>query len=158
MNSPSGDDIFLLLHLKKTLPDGIHFLNSSKSLVYTIPSSGLKEFINQRKRWYGKSIHYTDPEITRCGMLVGFANCSLLIALVLAIIMPSLRTFFFSIYLLKLMADMAFLYPYLSFIQALNLLWLAPILEVLYPFYIFYIVIAARIGKYKWKEREYRMK
>jgi glycosyltransferase involved in cell wall biosynthesis len=157
MNSPSGDDIFLLLHLKKTKRKSIHFLKSLQSIVYTNPSPTLSAFINQRKRWYGKSIHYTDPEILGCGLLVSYANFSLLFSFALAIALPSNWNFFLWILLLKLTADVAFLYPFLYFIKSRQLIWLAPLLEILYPFYILYIIIASRIGQYKWKGREYGM-
>ena len=66
-NSPSGEDIFFLLNVKKTMRQRIRFLKSFKSIVYTNCPSSLREFINQRKRWFSKSVHYTDPEILTCG-------------------------------------------------------------------------------------------
>jgi cellulose synthase/poly-beta-1,6-N-acetylglucosamine synthase-like glycosyltransferase len=157
VNAPSGDDIFLLLNTKKTMRKSIHFLKSSQSIVYTNPSSGLKDFINQRKRWYSKSSHYADPEILGCGMLVTFGNFCLLISLVLAIVQPAELNFFLSVFVIKLLVDVTFLFPFLTFIKARQLIWLAPLLEILYPFYILYIMLSSRVGKYNWKGRNYKM-
>jgi glycosyltransferase involved in cell wall biosynthesis len=156
-NAPSGDDIFLLLNTKKTMRKSILFLNSSQSIVYTIPSSGLKDFINQRKRWYSKSSHYTDPEILGCGILVTFANLSLLLSFVLGIVLPTVLNFFILVFVIKLLADVIYLFPFLSFIKARQLIWMAPLLEILYPFYIFYIMLSTRVGIYSWKGRKYKM-
>jgi cellulose synthase/poly-beta-1,6-N-acetylglucosamine synthase-like glycosyltransferase len=158
MNSPSGDDIFFLLYVKKTMRDRIYFLKSFQSIVFTNPPSGFNDFVNQRKRWYNKSIHYTDPEIIGCGVLVSFANFCFLISFLIAIVNPALWPFFLLIFALKLLTDIGFLFPYLSFIGNRQLIRLAPILEFIYPIYIFYTIIAASIGKYRWKDREYRRK
>jgi len=157
-NSPSGDDIFFLLNVKKTMRQRIRFLKSFNSIVYTTCPSSLKDFINQRKRWYSKSVHYTDPEILACGFLVSAANFFLSLSILFAFVFPSLLSFVLSIFLLKLLTDIIFLFPYLAFIRERQLIWLAPILEIVYPFYIFYVIIAASIGQYSWKGREYRGK
>jgi cellulose synthase/poly-beta-1,6-N-acetylglucosamine synthase-like glycosyltransferase len=155
LNTPSGDDIFLLLYLKKRLRKSIHFLKSQKSIIYTNPCRTFSEFINQRKRWYSKSIHYTDPEILGCGLIISLANLGILLSLILAIALPLNWNFFYVLFLIKFIADITFIYPYLNFIQARHLIWLSPILEILYPFYIIYIMVATKISKFRWKEREY---
>ena len=154
-DSPSGDDIFLLQYLKKKNRYKIKFLKSPESLVYTVPSASLTEFINQRKRWFSKSSHYTDPDIIAVGLIVTFANFSLLLSLLLCITDAASWAFFLLLFAGKLVTDVIFLYPFLGFFNSKKLLWLAPFLEILYPFYIFYIIISSRIGKYIWKERKY---
>ncbi len=155
VDSPSGDDIFLLQHLKKINRNNIKFLKSSESIVFTTPSANLPEFINQRKRWYSKSSLYTDYEILGSGFIVTYANFSLLLVFAICIISSVPWAFLLLLFMAKLSADMIFLYPFLGFIKSRKLLWLAPILEIFYPFYILYIMISCRVGRYIWKDRKY---
>jgi cellulose synthase/poly-beta-1,6-N-acetylglucosamine synthase-like glycosyltransferase len=154
-DSPSGDDIFLLQFLKKKNRKAIKFLKPPESIVYTNPSDSLPEFINQRKRWYSKSSLYTDFEMLGAGFIIAFANFSLILAFTICLTSSVSWTFLLWLFIAKLSSDMIFLYPFLGFIKSKKLLWLAPVLEILYPFYIFYIMLSSRIGRYNWKDRKY---
>ena len=154
-DSPSGDDIFLLQYLKSINRSSIKFLKSPESIVYTIPSANLPEFINQRKRWFSKSSLYTDYEILGTGFIVACASFSLMLALLLCLFGAASWTNLLWLFIAKLAADMIFIYSFLGFIKSKKLLWLAPILEILYPFYIFYTMVSSCVGMYIWKERKY---
>ncbi|MCG8698379.1 MAG: glycosyltransferase, partial [Bacteroidales bacterium] len=56
----SGDDVFLLHHVKRYFPDSIKVNNIQDSFVYTHASESLGDFFNQRSRWGSKAKHYTD--------------------------------------------------------------------------------------------------
>ena len=58
----SGDDIFLMLNIKKKYPTEIQFLKSKDAVVKTKSEESFKNFISQRKRWASKSGNYKDVE------------------------------------------------------------------------------------------------
>ncbi|MFH2096311.1 MAG: glycosyltransferase, partial [Bacteroidota bacterium] len=57
---PSGDDIFLLMAIKKKNPSGIRFLQAQDAVVTSATMPGLKAFLEQRIRWASKAGQYTD--------------------------------------------------------------------------------------------------
>ncbi|MEI8046553.1 MAG: glycosyltransferase [Bacteroidota bacterium] len=151
---PSGDDIFLLMSIKKKFGAGaIRFLRSDLAIVNTPAVKGLKPFIQQRLRWVSKSRGYTDPMLIGTSLVVFFTNVLLLTSAILAILFPGYRALFFVLYLSKLAVDFPLMFSFSSFQQSRRLLWLFPIMEMLNAGYTFFIGIAGNFGKYEWKGR-----
>jgi cellulose synthase/poly-beta-1,6-N-acetylglucosamine synthase-like glycosyltransferase len=61
---PGGDDIMLLLKIKKQFPKSIKFLKNDSVIVTTKTVVTLQEFYNQRLRWISKSGKFGDWKIT----------------------------------------------------------------------------------------------
>jgi glycosyltransferase involved in cell wall biosynthesis len=150
---PSGDDIFFLLHQKKIGRLRIFFLKSPAALVLTSPVRTLKEFFGQRIRWFSKSSYYRDPEIITGGIIIVIVNFCLLLACIPAIVdyhfWPLLPCLFF----VKLITDLSLMGSFLIFFNRIQLLWYSPILEIVYPFYMFLIIFKSKTGRYQWKKR-----
>ena len=76
---PSGDDLFLMLSVKKNEPGNILFLKSMDAAVYTAMPKSWKSFLHQRKRWISKSRFYRDFDLIFTAGAVLLTNLLLLI-------------------------------------------------------------------------------
>ena len=152
---PSGDDIFLLHSLKKSPYNEIKILKNREALIKTDLPGSLHEFLSQRIRWASKSKYYYDRLTIFLGIIVILMNMCLLSGAV------SFLTGITGINLLliglvvKIIADSLLLGAGLGFFKGRILLILLPIVEILYPFYILYVLIASSLNHYTWKKREY---
>ncbi len=153
-NVASGDDVFFLHELKKKYSDRIMFLKSKDSIVRTKGSESFSEFINQRKRWVSKSKNYKDSSIIISGLITFFINILVSALLIMAIINSSYIIPFIIIFLVKNIVDFIFLQTTNSFYKIRNILFLIPLLELAYIFYIPIISIYGNIGGFSWKGRE----
>ncbi|MBK9255236.1 MAG: glycosyltransferase [Saprospiraceae bacterium] len=63
-NIASGDDIFLMEKAMLKNPESVGFLKSNHAIIYTKAENTWLEFLNQRKRWAGKTKAYSSISIT----------------------------------------------------------------------------------------------
>ncbi len=152
-NVASGDDVFFMHELKNKYSDRIMFLKSKDSIVRTQAAKSFSEFINQRKRWVSKSKNYKDSSIVVSGLITFFVNIYVSILFITAIINSNYILPFVIIFSIKLSIDLVFLIITNSFYKIKNVLILAPIIEIIYIFYIPIISIYGNIGNFKWKDR-----
>jgi len=151
----SGDDIFIMQHLKKSDACKINFLLSEKATVHTSQPKNFTEFWNQRKRWISKSGGYKDTDIKISALVLLCMNLCILTFAVLSIF--SLRYFGFLaiIFFIKCFADYVMLIKIASFFNRTYLLKYLTFLEILYPIYIFTLIIHGQFSKFEWKGRIY---
>jgi cellulose synthase/poly-beta-1,6-N-acetylglucosamine synthase-like glycosyltransferase len=154
MEFPSGDDMFLLMSIKKKFGAGsIRFLKSADAIVKTTAMKGIKPFLQQRMRWVSKSKGYTDPVLIATSILVYLANAILLISGISAILFPGFYKIFLLVYLAKMIIDFPLMLSFARFQKSGALLWLFPFMELLNAVYTVFIGIIGNIGKYEWKGR-----
>lgn len=154
MQYPSGDDMFLMMSIKKKFgAKSIRFLRSGDAIVNTPATKGLKPFIYQRMRWVSKSRGYTDPVLIASSITVFITNALLVATAFSAIIFPGFIKLFLILYLLKLIIDFPLMLSFSKFQRTRSLLWLFPFMELLNAVYTLFIGIAGNIGKYEWKGR-----
>jgi cellulose synthase/poly-beta-1,6-N-acetylglucosamine synthase-like glycosyltransferase len=154
MEFPSGDDMFLMMSIKKKFGAGsIRFLKSADAIVKTTAIKGIKPFLQQRMRWVSKSKGYTDPMLIATSILVYLANAILLISGISAFIFPGLYKIFLLVYLAKMIIDFPLMLSFARFQKSGALLWLFPFMELLNAVYTVFIGIIGNIGKYEWKGR-----
>ncbi|MDO9256639.1 MAG: glycosyltransferase [Bacteroidales bacterium] len=151
---PSGDDMFLMMSIKKKFGvKAIRFLFSKEAIVYTPATLGFRSFIQQRLRWVSKSRGYTDPMLILTSILVFLTNVLLVFTAFASILNPGYFKFFLGFYLLKIIIDFPLMLSYSRFQKSTNLLWLFPVMELLNAVYTLMIGIAGNAGKYEWKGR-----
>ena len=152
-NLASGDDELLLQKVALRYPGRIGFLKQREAIVYTHAKPNLRSFLNQRRRWASKSVHYKDGKIVALAVSIWLFNVSLLLNAGLAF----LNIFYFKLFLLqfflKFVFEFAYLLPITSFLkrQALTVLLL-----IMIPVHVVYFVYIGLIGntrKYEWKGR-----
>lgn len=156
--TPSGDDIFLLLHIKNSSPGKIAFLYSEDAVISTAPASGPGEFIRQRTRWLSKGKYYRDAEIIGLAALISLMNLGLLASVILAWAIPTAIFLPVALLLMKTITDSIFLYPWLKFFRQTFLVTLIPLVEIIYPFYMILIGSGTMVGKISWKNRKYSLR
>jgi cellulose synthase/poly-beta-1,6-N-acetylglucosamine synthase-like glycosyltransferase len=153
----SGDDMLLLHKVASKYPDDICYLKSKEVIVETAPAYTLKEFINQRIRWAGKTGQYNDKSILMVLLLVYFLNLSFVVSFIFlffSVPIVDLQLLFFYLLAFKIIIELYFIFPVAQFFGKINLLWIFPLLQ---PFHIIYTVIAGFLGmagSYTWKDRK----
>jgi len=154
MEFPSGDDMFLMMSIKKEFGSGsIRFLKSAEVIVKTTAIKGLIPFLQQRMRWVSKSKGYTDPVLIATSILVYMVNAVLLLSGISAFIFPGFYKIFLLIYLAKMVIDFPLMISFARFQKSVALLWLFPFMEILNAAYTVFIGIVGNSWKYEWKGR-----
>ena len=154
-NYASGDDIFLLLKMKKKFGNrAVHFLKSREAIVLTKTKDTLWEFLEQRLRWVSKSKGYKDGDIIFASLVVYLFNLFLLVSFTAGLFIQQYFFIFLFLFCLKLFSD----FPALAGISKFT--HHKGIMVFYLPFQLFYIPFIAVmglwgiIGNYHWKERK----
>lgn len=166
----SGDDVFLMLSIKKQFGAGrIKFLNDPAGIVYTQPLEHISDFINQRIRWTSKSGGYKDTFLIYSAISVLFINLTLLLMAVSWIFQAKLYYPYLHgelnflpyitgiAFILKCMADYILLHTYSKMLRLRKQTLLLILFE---PFVIFYTSLIGVLGNimpFKWKGREHKI-
>ncbi len=157
-NYTSGDDIFLMLHVKKKYKKTIQFIKSKNAIVYTKAEKSIRKFFNQRIRWTSKSKAYRDLDIIFTAIIVTLTNVALVFSFSFSIWNShSFRTFLI-LFILKSIFDLGILIPVSKFFHQQKLLCLFLPLQIIYPVYIILTVIFGLIGNFNWKGRNFKEK
>ncbi len=153
MNIPSGDDEFLMRKIKAKYPKGIVFAGSSETVVNTLPSKNLNEFIQQRIRWAGKWKHNQSLTSVLLAFFIFSFQLST-IALPIFMISNQIDSQIGAVLLIaKIVVEYIFLQQVSHF---LSLRWSWPafvLLQVLYPFYVVAIGLLSNFLSFSWKGR-----
>lgn len=153
----SGDDVFLLLKIRKLFGnDSIRFLKNIDSVVYTEAQKSLKSFIHQRTRWASKNKGY-DLNILFVSFSVYMVNLLLIGGVILSLFYPQLRNLMVYTFLFKGMIDLPILIGIFQFFDRKHLLLLALPLVPLYPVYIVFTGALGIISSYHWKGRKVKI-
>ncbi len=152
----SGDDYLLLHKLKQRYPRGIRYLKSRDAIVRTKAQPDWRSFFRQRIRWASKSGKYPDHRLTAILMLVYLFNVGLMgCALGAAWGLLSWKLCGLLL-LVKILAELSFLWPVAGFYAKRRELAWFPFLQ---PLHILYIISAGFLGMaggYEWKGRQVR--
>ncbi len=132
----SGDDVFLLHNFKKREATKIHYLKSHEAVVLTSGAYGIKEFLKQRFRWTSKAPGYKDTDTIITATLVYGISVLLTFGIMVIPFTNSILKPLGLIYGLKTIGDCWFFYRVMPFFGKKNLLWLVPLFEVIYAFYV----------------------
>ena len=144
----SGDDMFLMHKMKKTLSNRIGYLFHPDAIVLTKAMHQWKDFFMQRIRWSSKARYYDDNSIFWVLLLVYLYNFSFLILLLSGnfqtlLISLAFKTFF----------ELYFLDPVARFYKLSETLRYFILFQ---PLHIFYTILAGLFGQvktYTWKGR-----
>lgn len=156
LSQTSGDDIFLLLALKKISNEKIYFLKSTSAAVYTSMSKTLREFWLQRIRWVSKSKSYRDKDVLFTAFLVWLMNFVFLALIPASIVFRNYLYMFVFLILLKWIPDYILLKSLTKYYGRKDLMrWFFP-LSVVYPFYVVLTGFWGLFGKsHQWKGRKF---
>ena len=152
--TPSGDDIFLLLSLKKKYPGNLVYLKSVDAIIRTFPVPDLKSFILQRLRWTSKARYYRDTSIISVAVLVFLINFWLIVCIVSGFFIPGFFIIWGLIFFLKFSADYIFLRKVAGFTEQDSLLKNFVLSQLVYFLYIGFTGIVGNLTAVKWKGRK----
>ena len=151
----SGDDMFFLELIKKRYSTSIRYIKSKENIVKTYPEKTLKSFLNQRIRWAKKTPKFKDVEIVLSGIISFIANIAIIGLLIQAIFSQTIlfnKYFIFEIALgIKFTIEFISLFIYAKYFNKIKIMFLFPILFIIYPFYISFVPIYSLFHKVKWK-------
>lgn len=154
INSPSGDDMFLLARAKK---DGLNmkYLLTGQSAVVTDTTGSPLAFLRQRIRWGSKARHYRDFDILYLAVLTFLANASLIGSLIYGFF-DQVGYFLFGVFLLmKSLADLLLLIRTTKHFHKPRLLRYFPLVALFYYFYLVITGVLSVFAGYRWKGRKY---
>jgi biofilm PGA synthesis N-glycosyltransferase PgaC len=149
----SGDDVFLLHAVKKLKNEKISVLKKHDSIVKSKPPVNFREFIHQRLRWASKSKNYSDRDTIALASLVLLTNLFLVVAAILCLLSDRILVFT-ALLLIKTTADLILLSSGLKFFGGMKQLFLLPLFEILYPFYVLFFGFGSLFLKISWKGRK----
>ncbi|WP_240140938.1 glycosyltransferase family 2 protein [Sphingobacterium bovisgrunnientis] len=154
-NLASGDDELFLHKVAEKYADRIGFCKSREAIVYTDAKPDLTSFISQRKRWASKSTKYKDKKVIVLGVCIWLFNLALICSLLgFLLLLPAQNWWLLTAFGLKMLVELLFMIPVLSFAKRSELLKYLPFLTIIHTFYLVYIGVAGNIGKYDWKGRK----
>ena len=152
----SGDDEFLLYKMGQHFPGQIHFVKDPKVVVDTFPPQSWREFFAQRQRWSGKWKHHRSNTTRGLAVFIFVFHLTWLTTWVLGfagkidwwlvatlMVVKTLLEFILVYLVMRLAAKMPAMGWFLGG-------------QFLYSFYAFFMGIAANLGSYNWKNRNYR--
>jgi cellulose synthase/poly-beta-1,6-N-acetylglucosamine synthase-like glycosyltransferase len=150
----SGDDELLM---QKIFAHGIWrvvFCNSPAAIVQTKPLDTLKEFLNQRRRWASKSMHYRNKLLVL--MLIGlyFFLLWLFIGLPIIVVKPGFLPLWLCSFSGKVLIDFLVTLRGCTLFGRSELVRYFPLTELLHVPYIVYAGLAGMFGRFEWKSRK----
>jgi len=152
-NFSSGDDIFLMLHIRKIFgARSIRFIKSYNALVFTEAQKNFSGFLHQRIRWASKNKGY-EINILFVSFTVYMLNLLIFTGLISSAFEPALFPVIVLTMLIKVLVDAPILIGIGIFAKRVGLLIYSIPLVVLYPIYIILVGAWGILGNYRWKGR-----
>ncbi len=149
----SGDDELLMQKVARETPHRVAFCGAPAATVVTAPVRSAGGFLQQRRRWASKSLHYPSAALVAGAAVAWLFHAALLASAVASVWVPALRWPTVTAFLLALAAEAALLAPAtVHFGRGRLLRWL-PVMELLRVPYFVYIGPAGLVGGYQWKGR-----
>jgi cellulose synthase/poly-beta-1,6-N-acetylglucosamine synthase-like glycosyltransferase len=151
---PSGDDLFLMMKIRKKFGAGsVRYLFDKEARVYTRARPTLQEFFSQRLRWVSKSRGYTDPVVLAVSVITWLFNFLLFSSIAAGVF--NLQLLYFSLILLgiKMILELPAVLRMLSFSGKLKLWYLYPLTQLLNIVYVTLVGLLGNLVSYEWKGR-----
>ncbi|QSB27009.1 glycosyltransferase [Flavobacterium sp. CLA17] len=152
----SGDDVFLLQKVANLNQNLVHYLKAEEAIVHTKPTQDWESLFYQRVRWAAKTGSYQSFFGKILGLIVFFANLSLVIGTVFL---------FFGIWSwqlltllvgLKFIIDFGLLYITNQFLTNKRIKYLF-LSSLFYPFFSSAVALYSLFGSYNWKGRSFKV-
>jgi cellulose synthase/poly-beta-1,6-N-acetylglucosamine synthase-like glycosyltransferase len=149
----SGDDVFLLLKIKKRFGNkSVRFLKNVNAFVFTEAKKNLHEFLHQRTRWASKNKGY-DWKILSVSFTVFMMNFLLFPGFIWGLFNLKIMSVILVVYFLKLISELPVLVGIVTFAHRREMLFYGLPLIFLYPIYIVVTGTMGIVATYQWKGR-----
>lgn len=148
----SGDDTYLLRDFRES-QSNVRLFTSRACAVTTETPQSVKEFIDQRLRWIGKTGDLKDNLGTTLAVVQAVLTISFF-GLLIWLIVESEWKMTLLFLGLKSVIDLFLFFPYFNRIQRVKSWFFIPIYEILFPIYTLILITLLLTYKPKWKGRE----
>jgi cellulose synthase/poly-beta-1,6-N-acetylglucosamine synthase-like glycosyltransferase len=145
----SGDDEFLMHKIAKIYPKQVLFNANQDSIVKTKSQPNIEHFYQQRKRWASKWKHYNNWQISALAIFIFAVNVGVILTYLLFLFKTSL-----GLLGLKFGAEFVFLSIIISYLGYSKKIFLIPIIQIFYPFYVVFFGLISQGKGYEWKGRK----
>ena len=150
----SGDDVFLLLKIRKYFgKKSVRFIKNYSALVFTEAKKSVRDFFHQRTRWASKNKGY-DINILIISFSVYMTNLILLAGIVLNFFYYDILIIVLCSFLIKLIIELPILIGISNFVNRNRIFLYSFPLIFLYPIYIILTGALGIVGSYHWKGRK----
>jgi glycosyltransferase involved in cell wall biosynthesis len=151
----SGDDVFLLQKAVAKVPEKVHYLKNTETIVKSKPENDLFQLFMQRVRWASKTTGYSSTYAKFLAVIVLLMNLSLVCGLWFVVCGCCNWKILLIPFLIKYLVDYCLLYKANKYL--LKGKWLLPLASsLLYPFYSSLVGIYSLFGSFSWKGRTFR--
>jgi cellulose synthase/poly-beta-1,6-N-acetylglucosamine synthase-like glycosyltransferase len=149
----SGDDIFLMLAIKKQDSGKVLYQMDRAAMVYTGASPDIRSFINQRIRWASKAGGYNDFVSVLVGATVALFNIIVAFSTILLFTGIFPVRVMVVLWIIKIIVDFPLIFFVSRFLEKTFLLkWYLP-LQLVYPFYVSIVLFLSQFASFSWKDR-----
>jgi len=150
----SGDDVFLLQKAVAQVPDKVHYLKNTQTIVKTKPENDLFDLFMQRVRWASKTTGYQSTYAKALAVVVLLMNLSLVVSFGLMLAGRLDGKLLLLVFLIKYSIDYLLLYKTNRYL--LKGKWILPLTSsICYPLFSSLIGMYSLFGKYSWKGNYY---
>ncbi|MFN7675831.1 glycosyltransferase family 2 protein [Flavobacterium sp.] len=151
----SGDDVFLLQKAVAKVPEKVHYLKNTETIVKSKPENDLFKLFMQRVRWASKTSSYQSSYAKFLAIIVLSMNLSLVCGLWFVVYGCCNWKILLIPFLIKYLVDYCLLYKANKYL--LKGKWLLPLASsLLYPFYSSLVGIYSLFGSFSWKGRTFK--
>ncbi|MCK5821648.1 MAG: glycosyltransferase [Bacteroidales bacterium] len=150
----TGDDMFLLEFLKRKNKKSISYQASQSAIARTTAVNTFTQLWNQRKRWTSKSTNYHDAEIFGVAILVLLLNLTMVSSLITGIFNHDWILLTAVLWGTKTLIELPLMISGCRFYSISNKLVWFFLTQLIYPFYVVFIVAAGVFGSFSWKNRK----
>jgi glycosyltransferase involved in cell wall biosynthesis len=152
INTPSGDDIFLLQQFVSA-NKSVGFLENKNNIVYTHAETTLAGFIQQRIRWAGKSTSYKNNTVKLTLLTIYLLNLMVLLLAGLTFFSILPLWILATAFMVKMTIDSLIIFPSLAFFGRKSLILGMPVFECMHILYVVCIGFLSLKKSYIWKGR-----
>ena len=149
--SDSGDDIFLMLSLKKEKDSVIKWIESDEASISSSVTEDIISFFRQRIRWFSKWKYYDDRYVNLLSFIT-FATNLLIVCSVVAGIITGEFLLPILLIILKSIVDFLILANTLSRYKKKELMKYFLPAQIFYPMYVVLVAIVSMVVRPLWKQ------
>jgi biofilm PGA synthesis N-glycosyltransferase PgaC len=155
-NIPSGDDEFLMRKISHQWRNAVQFLNDHEAIVTAPSQVSIGAFIQQRLRWASKWKFNSSIYTQVVALIVLLFQGAFILFFLWQMVNGKDSAIMLSLWVLKMFAEMIFLFQVSSFLQ-LRWHWISFFtLQFVYPLYVVGIGVLSQLKGYEWKNRKWK--